>query len=422
MRKQQFSFITVSFISGLLVMPSLIFYNLKSLSYGTIIMSLLLILYFILIHKKFLLNTKYLLKNSIESLKNRYFIFFCLILFHFLITSLVHDKVNFNRFFLSYFCLVLFILSSFIFSLILINNYQSNKFEKSLTIIFYFILFLSFLIFLRFSALSPLYYKTNIYLTIYAEPSHFVMSILPFILYFLISQKSDNNKAFIFLFFLIISLLAKSAMLLVSILFFGLLSLSRKSILLILILIITSILYLFLFEVSIDINYFIDRFSLDSKILSSKPNMSVLVYLANYHETYLNFINTFFLGIGFQQFGFVGETSYFRELIYDSSGYFAYSHNKDASFLIGKILSEFGILGLFFLFFYYRCSLISFILIKQKNKIKKYYELKVFFSSCILAYLIELIIRGAGYFTLGTLLFFTGIFGLNLLYNYEKNY
>ena len=104
-------------------------------------------------------------------------------------------------------------------------------------------------------------------------------------------------------------------MLLVSILFFGLLSLSRKSILLILILIITSILYLFLFEVSIDINYFIDRFSLDSKILSSKPNMSVLVYLANYHETYLNFINTFFLGIGFQQFGFVGETSYFRELI-----------------------------------------------------------------------------------------------------------
>lgn len=308
------------------------------------------------------------------------------------------------------------------FALILINNHQSNKFKKSLNIIFYLILFLTFLIFLRFSILSPFYYKTNIYLTIYAEPSHFVMSILPFIFYFFISQKSHYNRTFIFLFFLLISLSVKSAMLLVSILFFGLFNLSRKSILLILIFLVVSIIFLFLIGSSFDFSYFIDRFSLDANLLSSKPNISVLVYLANYHESYLNLIKTFFLGIGFQQFGFVGETSYFREIIYDHSGYFAYTSNKDASFLMGKILSEFGIIGLFFLFFYYKNSLLSFILIQQKNKIKKYYELKLFFSSCILTYLVELFIRGAGYFTVGTFLFFTGIFGLNLLYKYEKNY
>jgi len=406
-------------IGLMLVIPSLAFYTFGSLSHGMIILSFILVFYI------FFFNNEYFSIYFLKIVKF-YHVYFGLIFLHFVIVGLANSNVNFSRFFYSYFSLILFTLGASLFAVILINENRKNKLKKLFKIIFYLIILLTFLNFLRFSEISPFYYKTNIYLTIYAEPSHFIMSILPFIFYFLISEKNTSNKLYFLLFFFIIAILVKSAMLMVALIFCLFLIFSLK--LLLLSLFIILFIFLIVFSLGfidqlnflIDTVYFKERFFLKTQINESKPNMSVLVFLANYHEIYLNLMKTFFFGIGFQQLGYTGEMSFFREIIFNSSGYFEYTSNKDASFLAGKIVSEFGIMGILFLFFYFLVFIKNFLIINKK-KLKKNHDIQLFFSSCILSFLIELFIRGAGYFTVSTFLFITSIFGQALLFKNEKN-
>jgi len=81
---------------------------------------------------------------------------------------------------------------------------------------------------------------------------------------------------------------------------------------------------------------------------------------------------------------------------------------KDASNNFSKIVTEFGILSLFFFYF-----IISFFLSK-----KIYNKIKIFF---ILQIIIQLFIRGSGYFNGGFILF--SFYALNLwLKNYKTSY
>ena len=203
--------LTIIFFLGLLLFPSLFFYPFGSLSYGIIIFSSLLVSYALIFHNN-LFTAKYL--NLFIRI---YPIIICLIFLHFLIITLFASNVNYIRFFLSFIALIIFFLATTVFSSLLIKIYELNFFDIIFKIIFYIILLLSFLGILRYSSFSPFYYDTNIYLTVFAEPSHLVISILPFITYFILSAKNLKSKIKLIFLFLVISLFLKSATLMVAI-------------------------------------------------------------------------------------------------------------------------------------------------------------------------------------------------------------
>lgn len=411
--------LTIIFFLGLLLFPSLFFYPFGSLSYGIIIFSSLLVSYALIFHNN-LFTAKYL--NLFIRI---YPIIICLIFLHFLIITLFASNVNYIRFFLSFIALIIFFLATTVFSSLLIKIYELNFFDIIFKIIFYIILLLSFLGILRYSSFSPFYYNTNIYLTIFSEPSHLAISILPFIAYFILSAKNFRTKIKLIFLFLVISLLLKSATLLVAIflflfLFFSLRQLFNLLLFLILICFIVYIAGLDKFlETLIDFKYFHERLTLNMNP-DDKVNLSVLIFLAGYHEIYLNLKNTLYTGIGFQQLGFLGEQSFIKELIFLNSGTFEYSRNKDASFLFGKYISEFGLFGIITILFYFKYFINN--LIDIKKEVSKDNNLNLFFSACVISFPIELFLRGAGYFTTSSFLLLVSIFGQKLLkYNDKEN-
>lgn len=401
----------------LIISPSLFFYPFGSLSYGLIIFSFGLVSYTLIFHN----NLPDIYINFFFKI---YFVIFFLIILHFLVTTLFVLNINYVRFFLSNIALMVFFFASLIFATFLIKIYKNNFFDSLLKIIFYIILFLCFLGILRYSTFSPFYYDTNIYLTIFAEPSHLVITILPFISYFIMSSKNLKSKIKLIFLFLTISILLKSATLMIAMIIFSLLFFSLKQLLHLLLFLIFVALIIYILELNeiiaplIGIEYFLERFSLNSFGEGGKVNLSVLVFLAGYHEVYLNLKDTFFLGIGFQQFGFLGQQSFIRDLIYVFSGTFEYSANRDSSFLFGKYISEFGVFGIISILYYLKYFIRS--LVYVKKNVPKKNNLNLFFSACIISFSIELFLRGAGYFTVSTFLFLVSIFGQILLKYYDK--
>ena len=407
---------TLIYFLGLLLFPHLFKYLLGSLSYGVIIVSFLLATY-PLIFKNNFFTAIYL-----NFFFRTYSIIVCLIFLHFLITTLFISDVNYIRFFFSFIALIIFFLATTVFSSLLIIIYELNLFDNIFKAIFYIILLLSFLGILRYSPFSPLYIDTNIFLTVFAEPSHLVITILPFITYFILSAKNLITKIKLIFLFLVISLLLKSATLLFAIFLFLFLFFSLRQLfnLLLFLILIYSIVYIagldkFL-ETLIDFRYFYERLTL--KMNPDKVNISVLVLLAGYHEIYLNLKNTLFIGIGFQQLGFLGEQSFIKDLIFVYSGTFEYSSNKDSSFLFGKYISEFGLFGIITILFYFKYFINN--LIDIKKEVSKDNNLNLFFSACVISFSIELFVRGAGYFTSSSFLFLVSIFGQRILKYYDK--
>jgi hypothetical protein len=88
---------------------------------------------------------------------------------------------------------------------------------------------------------------------------------------------------------------------------------------------------------------------------------------------YLNLVNYPF-GVGFQNFGAIGMESLFRKVITLRSGAFGADSSLISSFLLSKLISEFGVFGIIFLF-YYRVmsslgvySRISTLMLNQKRR------------------------------------------------------
>jgi hypothetical protein len=405
----------ISFLT-LLLIPSLLYYTFFSLSHGVIIFSILLASYTLIFQNSFFTAT------HLNLFLKTYFIVLVVILLHFLVSTLFATNVNNIRFFLSFLAFAVFLLASAIFSSLLVKIYKANFFDNIFKAMFYIVLFLAFLGVLRYSTYSPVYNNDYILLTVFAEPSHLVMTLLPFFYYFILNAKNLKSKLQLIFLFVAISVLIKSATLMIAILLFLLIFFSYRQ-LFNLLLILTLIYFIFDFtglkenlQPFIDFEYFYQRFSLNP--YGDKVNISVLVFLAGYHEIYLNLKNTFFLGIGFQQYGFVGEQSFLRDLIYVYSGTFEYSANKDSSFLFGKYISEFGIFGIVTILYYFKYFLKNLIYIKKN--VSKNNDLNLFFSACAISFFVELFVRGAGYFTVSSFLFMASIFGQRILTYYDK--
>jgi hypothetical protein len=113
-------------------------------------------------------------------------------------------------------------------------------------------------------------------------------------------------------------------------------------------------------------------------------------------------------GIGFQQLGIHGTEVQAAEAIYAVSGLIL--NTTDGGFTFAKLVSEMGLLGLFLLFWYSWIALRAFKLLRGYIQNKIEIKSSLIFSCCIiLSYSIELLIRGAGYFTPMVLLLIASI-------------
>jgi hypothetical protein len=195
---------------------------------------------------------------------------------------------------------------------------------------------------------------------------------------------------------------------------------------------IISIFSLILFNQStLDLSYFEDRIGTSGIDSPEAFNWSQMVYLQGWELMKVNLVSTNFLGLGYQMMGSAATaTGDITEIIYGIKGKFG--HNiADGSFVMSKLVSEFGIVGILLTFIYlkfifnffincrnkYRKSIIEKDIIK-KELIKK----DIFCNVIILSYLINFVFRGINYFTPQAILLVAAIIFVTKNKEKIKNY
>lgn len=171
-------------------------------------------------------------------------------------------------------------------------------------------------------------------------------------------------------------------------------------------------LFFLVFYFGVDVSYYEDRL----RFSESTSNLTALVYMQGWDDSYRALLQTDLVGLGFQNMGAL-EPGVYGEKIFQIVG--VYKNREDGGFLAAKIISEFGGLGLVFLLFYIGgvCSSLMY-----NRKFLRAYRLDcdksldlypvstVLGSSLIIAFSIEVFARGYGYFSPGILLAMVSIF------------
>ena len=162
--------------------------------------------------------------------------------------------------------------------------------------------------------------------------------------------------------------------------------------------------------IGIDFDYYFDRFIYSS----DNYNMSLLVYLSGWERALISIQNTLLFGVGFQQFGF----DYLSGFFYDRLSIIGVNNLNiyDGASVGSKLVGEFGIFGIFFIMIYifYFIKIFFELLRKNLNSID---SLNIFYKVSFLVFSFCIFIRGTGYFSELTLLFFTSI-----IYMLDKSY
>lgn len=326
-----------------------------------------------------------------------------------------------------------YLVISIFFTSIIIFNYIStcdlNKIIEKIKMLFLFCVALGwYSYFFEVNSFNYSVKPNNIFP--FQEPSHFALAIGNLSIPLLVFTKIRFN-IFILVNLFFFSLMFPSIVLLIFSFLNLCIFLIKKDFNIILtvgILIVTIFLAMtfFLNDPSIiDLEYFIDRiypnYSNDQIY-----NLSNLTYRQGWNFAFVNLKESNFLGIGFQMMG--SEKMHYGDLynlIMNVTQ--SYGQNlQDGSFVMSKILVEFGIIGLFVSLLYIK-FIISFILKIKKNLkhiyLKNYSNYnnfdKIFFSHLIIfAYSVNYFIRGINYFTPQSVILIAAIL---FLINSEQN-
>ncbi len=407
---QQLNFNFIISILGVLLLPSFIFvmFNVNSLSVGITLASAMLII----------TNFQYFKKFKIDILHASLIVFILLIFF--LQSSYIYIELSQSKPFYSLVFLVV-IIAAFLFAQ-KISIIPYKILLNSMLVIILVLITLGWLklYYTPFSAYSILVKPVFPF----SEESHFALALGMLTVAYASVGNFFNiifitvNSFLLALFFPNLTLLVFSILtIFVSLL--RLKSIYFKLILLFLPLFITFIL-LGLLSSS---EYFSSRLTFENS-----QNLTTLVFLQGWDMAYINLITTKGIGIGFQMLGISDTvTSGFTERIREFAikDYNLY----DGGFLAAKIISEFGIVGVLLI-----VSYIYFILkyifysnelwqkIKNSNDLTYTNKLKkrLLFLGILFAFLVEVFLRGYGYFSPGVFLLLVAIFYLNS--NSEENF
>lgn len=243
---------------------------------------------------------------------------------------------------------------------------------------------------------------------IFTEPSHFALSLAPYFLFVTTYNKKRNIFPYLILCGFSLSIQNLTCMILI---------LLTLSIAIRRILTFSIILFLLL---TVTILYGDDYFLSRITLTDNNTNLSVMVLLQGWENAILTFYKTNMLGCGFQQSGITSTNGYITSKIYE---YYGTQYNTlDGGSNAAKLITEFGILGISFIFLFITIALNSWKKIRSHYHGQSDLSSNFLFCHCVIvSYLIEMFIRGAGYFSFSSILLITSILTIASQIHYSKN-
>jgi hypothetical protein len=230
----------------------------------------------------------------------------------------------------------------------------------------------------------------------FTEPSHFALVIIPFLIFACVSSSSRKRLLYIGI-ALTEALLLQNLTFLVGCLFAAAISLRRRHVGVLILVLIPVLLLL-------DLSYYTDRVNFSGEV----QNLSSLVYLQGWQLIEESLTLTHGIGRGFQQLGLSGTDVAAADLIRALTD--SELNLLDGGFNLSKLVCEFGALGALLSAWFIFVAFGAFRTLRSvavgRNIVK---PLQLFCASVILGYLLELLLRGAGYFTPTGLLLVTAL-------------
>lgn len=248
---------------------------------------------------------------------------------------------------------------------------------------------------LGFPALGPaMHFRPVIF---FMEPSQFSLGFMPFMTFAVIAERGLRRMAVIVA-ALIVGLLLQSLTLLVGLGLIVALMLPMRRLVVSAVVVAPILLIM-------DTTYYVDRLTLSEDV----ENLSALAFLQGWERALLNIQNTYGVGVGFQQFGLVGDLGFFQERIAA-----LFSAAVDLNLLDGgtngsKLVGEFGMFGVASLVLYVLAVLVAVVMCKKAQSTDPILAQKQFFTACIVAAFTEIFVRGGGYMSPGMMLLAAGL-------------
>lgn len=337
-------------------------------------------------------------KLSKENLISFYKVLICgilLFLLNFLMMLFTNSVYDLYRFFLSILMMFLIIISGFY----LYDKFKSMKdlvINNMLNTGYYIYVMIAVLSFIPFVQFNISHSKSVLP---FNEPSHFAIYLTPIILY----KVYVSYHSYLYVLpFIIFAIFVQNFTLLIVLVLSLFIRFKLKT------LIFIPLLLAYILYLGIDLTYFSNRLNFSA----ANDNLSLLVYQQGLDIIQYSFTNLRGLGMGFQQLGFNGvyfDTTERLRFLLDKD-----MNLTDGGFTAAKIIGEFGILGIFILGYYFKFLILSFKILFAKVE-----DLKMILSAIfIVSYVIELFVRGIGYFNVSLVFLICAI--LYIKYNYKS--
>lgn len=332
--------------------------------------------------------------NSFKKYIFRYFgTLIILLALNIILTSLLFsEEYDVPRSLVSTIFLLVFFFGAYLLSedFLLIEKKSVDIFFRRLMYFYFGIIILSFFT----SSLFTIYSKP---IFPYSEPSHMALFFGPILCYNIITSQSSRKRLYLILIGLAISIFVKNLTLLVTIIVVAVFIFN------IYVIPIAVLGGVFFYYFS-DIEYFMSRLDFAN---SRFTNLSTMVYVKGYELIQQSFEKSYGLGIGFQQLGIVTLQTETQQALIKILG--EDLNAKDGGFLSAKFISEFGIIGVFFIFLYIVSLSRSWIRFK-KISISDITSGQALYYSSFITFFSELFFRSLGYFTPSVFLFLVAIF------------
>ncbi len=389
--KSTFFFISLLW---LLYLPSFIrvVAGASSMAAGVVLGCFIIIAYFFLVTKK--INYFYV-KFSVL-----FYLLFFFAVVHFFISNVIYGSFELKGL-LSLLLILTLLVSALFYSNIFhsVNSCKLVSFATKVTYLMMVLILISLVY--RPGMLGYSIFEKSMFP--FSEPSHFITTLGFVFLFSAFTSKNKYVPIYILSLLFVFSMFMPSSLGLIYIcmVLFFLIAKFRTQNALFIYLIVFILVYLILSFSSIDFNYFSSRmtFSTDS------TNSTALVFLQGWEDSWNTIVNNPF-GLGLQNAALV-ESGDVGLRIHEVTGKFI---NKDGAFLASKLIVEFGYLGVFLVILYLPILLHSVIYLYKYSKLNGKVNFsnedqkKVFCCCIIVSFVVEMFVRGYGYFSPNVLL------------------
>lgn len=322
-----------------------------------------------------------------------------LLTLHVVISNLTVGGVNFIRFFGS--CLVLAVMvMSARFAARKLESVPVEQLVQTANLALAALTLIGIAAALGVPALGP-QGSTEKAVVIFAEPSHFCLAYVP-ILMFRVSVAKPSTQALLTAMALGLALILESLTMVASVMLVVALLLRRTPLVLMMCVLAAAV-------VTLDLTYYSSRLVFSSE----SDNLSTLVLLQGWESAILGFQATSGIGVGFQQFGFAGPIGDIAEKVAELLGG-EYTNLHDGGSTATKLIGEFGILGIAGILLFVRIALRGARYVRRsQSQPPQQRDVRVlFYYSYVIAFCIELFLRGIGYFSPGGFLALVALLSL----------